>query len=249
MSFFKKLFGSKKTKSSNTPDSSDRFNTSQDISPRRRKSLTTCQSARFKPSSSLPWELDRAMRPKLEIALRLHAIKAMVLWLLVPESNLPSDKIIAYIEQNKLQEMMTADEKQILGMVRDDEQARNAIGWKFENAWPLAWYFGFNQPEIMGQMMSGEMMQDILMNHTCKLDVSIAEWTENKSTVTDEEAYQLEDTFYCLHNAVRSAQLGGDTVPQGFDPVGNGGVIHERRHALTWMVSNGISWEETDLST
>ena len=35
----------------------------------------------------------------------------------------------------------------------------------------------------------------------------------------------------------------------GFDPMGNGGVIHERRHSLTWMLSKGINWEETDLST
>ncbi len=55
--------------------------------------------------------------------------------------------------------------------------------------------------------------------------------------------------FYCLHNAVRSAQCGDDTVPPGFDPIGNGGVVHERRHSLTWMLSKGIEWDDTDLST
>lgn len=58
-----------------------------------------------------------------------------------------------------------------------------------------------------------------------------------------------EDLFYCLHNAVRSAQLGRKTVPLNFDPIMNGGVIHERRHSLTWMVSKDIDWDETDLST
>lgn len=55
--------------------------------------------------------------------------------------------------------------------------------------------------------------------------------------------------FYCCHNAVRSAQLGGKTVPDGFHPVMNGGVIHERRHALTWCLSPGVAWDDTDLST
>jgi hypothetical protein len=48
------------------------------------------------------------------------------------------------------------------------------------------------------------------------------------------------------HNAVRSAQLGEDTVPEGFHPIANGGVIHERRHALTWAISPGVSWEKTE---
>lgn len=248
MSFFKKLFGSNKNNDPKTPET-NKTTPATSLPLRRQNSLAVCQSNGFQATSSLPWELDRAMRPKIEIAYRLHAIKAMVLWLLVPEEQLPSDKIIRYIEDNNLQKMMTAQEQQIFGMPRDDEQGRNAIGWKFENAWPLAWYFGFSKPDIMGQMMSGEIMQDILMNHTCKLDQSIEDWAASKNTALDEDVAQLEDTFYCLHNAVRSAQLGGDTVPQGFDPVGNGGVIHERRHALTWMLSDGISWEETDLST
>jgi hypothetical protein len=45
-----------------------------------------------------------------------------------------------------------------------------------------------------------------------------------------------------------AAQLGGDTVPAGFHPIGGTGVVHERRHALTWLLSRD-AWDETDLST
>jgi hypothetical protein len=31
--------------------------------------------------------------------------------------------------------------------------------------------------------------------------------------------------------------------------VGEGGVVHEHRHALTWVLSPGTLWEDTDLST
>ena len=97
--------------------------------------------------------------------------------------------------------------------------------------------------------MSGDQMQDILKDFSCPIDESVENWIKDKETLSEEKLMQKEDLFYCLHNAVRSAQLGSETVPNGFDPMGNGGVIHERRHSLTWMLSKGISWEETDLST
>ncbi len=64
------------------------------------------------------------------------------------------------------------------------------------------------------------------------------------------EVAQLEDIFYCAHNAVRSAQLGRiEAVPNGFHPVTNGGVVHEKRHSLTWIFSPNVKWNDTDLST
>lgn len=29
----------------------------------------------------------------------------------------------------------------------------------------------------------------------------------------------------------------------------DGGAIHERRHSLTWILSPGIDWDDTDMST
>ena len=43
----------------------------------------------------------------------------------------------------------------------------------------------------------------------------------------------------------RSAQLGAPTAPKGFDPVVGTGVIHERRHSLTWAISPDVSWMVT----
>ena len=65
-----------------------------------------------------------------------------------------------------------------------------------------------------------------------------------------DEVAQLEDEFFCTHHAVRSAQLGRTSkVPDGFDPISDGGLIHERRHSLSWVLSPGVSWDDTDLST
>ncbi len=253
MSFFKKIFGSKDkpTHENEKPSGSplEVYKKTPWMTNARLDTLAICLDAGFKPASSLPTEFDRQLRPSIEIAGRLNAIKAMVLWLMVPEENLSSDRILNFVVKNELERFMSDGEKGILSSSRDDDGWRNAIGWKFENAWPLAWYFGYLEPEITGQMMSGEQMQEILLNHTCPLDESIEDWIKNKDTVAVESLIKKEDLFYCLHNAVRSAQLGRDTVPPNFDPIANGGVIHERRHSLTWMLSKGIEWDETDLST
>ncbi len=259
MSFFKKIFGIKGD-TDQKPETDKKFETKKEtnqtsydkipwMTESRLHTISICLKAGFKPASSLPTELNRQLRPSVEIANRLHAIKALVIWLMVPQENLPNEKILNFVGQNNLEDFMSEDEKAILSLSRDDEEARNSIGWKFENAWPLAWYFGYEEPGILGQMMTGEQMQDILVNHTCPLDENVKEWIEQKETISEESLIKKEDLFYCLHNAVRSAQMGQDTVPSGFDPIGNGGVIHERRHSLTWMLSKDTKWEETDLST
>ncbi|XRE44250.1 hypothetical protein ACIVBQ_002454 [Tenacibaculum discolor] len=239
-------FNRKKTSKNNTPKPKV---TQRDSSKIRSQSIATCLDAGFRPASSLPTIRETKLRPADEIAGRLHAIKALVLWLMVPSENLPDEKIINFINQNKLLGYMTTEEKEILDASRNDIELRNSIGWKFENAWPLAWYFGYDEPEISGQMMTGEQMQEILINHTCSLDTLIGDWLPQQHTLEEEKLVEKEDLFYCLHNAVRSAQLGGNTAPDSFYPIGNGGVIHERRHSLTWMLSNGTEWEDTDLST
>lgn len=222
----------------------------QDIPEMRAKSIAMCTKAGYSPAMSLPTLKEIELRPATEIAGRLHAIKALVLWLMVPSDELPDDKILGFINQNQLNNYLAEGEMKILQSSRDNAELRNAIGWKFENAWPLAWYFGFVEPEISGQMMDAEQMREILVNHSCGLDGNIEEWISKQEIVPEAQVIQKEDLFYCLHNAVRSAQIGDHgKVPDGFDPIGNGGVIHERRHSLSWMISKGTDWDQTDLST
>lgn len=253
MSLFKKIFGSQENKEEQTATKEQHIASDDEISwmtDSRRETLSICRQAGFRPANWLPTQFDKKLRPAIEIASRLNAIKALVLWLMVPEEHLPSEEILNFVETNRLQDLMSDEEKAILSLSRDDEEARNTIGWKFENAWPLAWYFGYEEPDIHGEMMTAERMQDIIANYTCPLEGSVKEWlSQHPTAIAAEDVSKKEDLFYCLHNAVRSAQLGSDTVPDGFHPIANGGVIHERRHSLTWMLSDGTPWDETDLST
>jgi hypothetical protein len=253
MSFFKKLFGSSdekdQTKNSTQVILLEKYKNVTWMTNLRLENISICLNSGFRPASSLPTELGRELRPRVEIGKRLNAIKAIVLWLMVSEDDLPSDRILDFVGKNDLVDFLTKEEREILNSSRNDQELRNSIGWKFENAWSLAWYFGYIDPEMSGQMMTGDQMQDVLVNYSCPLDRKIEDWFETIDVVSEDELIKKEDLFYCLHNAVRSAQLGEKTVPASFDPVGSGGVIHERRHSLTWMLSKGVVWEETDLST
>jgi Domain of unknown function (DUF4272) len=253
MSFLKKIVGSftpKEHAKANEPeDRLDAYKSIPWMTNSRLENVTICLDNGFVPTTSLPTDLGRQLRPAIEIAQRLNAIKALILWLMIPEEELANEKILNFVKNNELDKYIAEDELEILNASRDDEELRNIIGWKFENAWPLAWYFGYNAPDMTGEMMTGEQMQEILLNYTCPLDDKLEEWLKNRTFLSEEELLKKEDLFYCLHNAVRSAQLGGKTVPNNFDPIGNAGVIHERRHALTWMLSKGTTWDNTDLST
>lgn len=253
MSCFKKIVGSSKNKDqlkqTNQGNIIEKYRSIPWMTDLRLDNISICLSSGFKPAISLPTEFERQLRPNVEIAKRLNAIKAVVLWLMVPENELSNERILNFVSTNGLDLFLADDEKHILNSSRNDEELRNVIGWKFENAWSLAWYFGYNDPDITGQMMTGEQMQEILINYTCPLDGKIEDWLETMEIVSDEDLKKKEDLFYCIHNAVRSAQLGEQTVPPDFNPLVNGGVIHERRHSLTWMLSSGIDWDDTDLST
>lgn len=253
MSFFKKIVGSSKNKDqlkqTNQGNIIEKYKSIPWMTDLRLDNISICLSSGFKPAISLPTEFERQLRPNVEIAKRLNAIKAVVLWLMVPENELSNERILNFVSTNGLYLFLADDEKHILNSSRNDEELRNVIGWKFENAWSLAWYFGYNDPDITGQMMTGEQMQEILINYTCPLDGKIEDWLETMEIVSDEDLKKKEDLFYCIHNAARSAQLGEQTVPPDFNPLVNGGVIHERRHSLTWMLSSGIDWDDTDLST
>lgn len=104
-------------------------------------------------------------------------------------------------------------------------------------------------PTINQGQLTGDLARHLMLGW---LPNNVSECRELESKIQPRDAnevHQLEDLFYCAHNAVRSAQLGSDTVPPDFHPVYDGGCIHERRHSLTWALSPDIDWKETDLST
>ena len=164
-----------------------------------------------------------------------------------------SVRLNAYINRNDLRAHLTKEEREILALSRADahELHNDTIGWHLENMWALAWVLGFEPaPDPMSGQLSDKISRALVLEFLPGLDASVDDLLKRARPRTEEEVVELEDVFYCAHNAVRSAQTGSTTsVPKDFHPVRDGGAIHERRLSLTWTISPGVKWEETDLST
>jgi len=198
----------------------------------RSENLATLKKLGFKVAPSLPTKRENdGLRPAKEIAARFVALRALFLWVSSPDPMKRAD----------VKSALTPDERRMYALPRAKARAfTDTIGWRLENMWPLAWIVGFEpKPPVSGEMIDGKTIRAMLFDFE----------PSAKAARTEAEVLDLEDLFYCAHNAARSAQLGGKTVPKGFHPIAGTGVIHERRHALTWATSPRTKWDDTDLST
>ena len=191
------------------------------------------------------------MRPADEIAARLYDLGTLFLWVAAPEDVVTSSSL-ASARDSAIARLGTPDEEvAILRLPRDiaREEHVGTIGWRLENMWSLAWVLGFGVEPPLDGMIENDLRDAILWKYLGLPERSLAELLASARVRETAIVDEMEDLFYCAHNAVRSAQLGSDTVPPDFDPIVDGGCIHERRHALTWVLSPGVTWTETDLST
>ncbi|WP_419811951.1 DUF4272 domain-containing protein [Bacterioplanoides sp.] len=218
----------------------------------RNNNLNKLSELGFRVASSLPVSSGSDLRGYKEIASRLYALDAVVCWVVFSEEQTSSDRIKSYVEKNQLNEYMTQEELGIISLPRAEanEQYLNTIGWRLENMWALSWVLGFDiEPLVNIGQLPNEVTKAMIYEFMPGLDSVVDDLLASDKARSLEEIIALEDLYYCAHNAVRSAQLGGATVPENYDPVSDGGAVHERRHSLTWCLSPNENWEETDLST
>ena len=224
-----------------------------DVTNHRQAILKVLGEQGFHVSSSLPTKKSYELRPAEEIGRRLWAIKAVILWVCFEEQDLASEKMQLYVKANGLLRYMSKKEAAIFQTPRAEANQNyiSDIGWSMEGAWSLAWMLGYKHaPDHAGFMIEDEHIKVIFYEFIPPINAGFSEWLAGKTMVKFEDIVFMEDIFYCVHNASRSAVIGRkDTVPEAFHPVVNGGVIQERRKALTWALSAGVSWDDTDVST
>jgi hypothetical protein len=211
-------------------------------------------AAGFRVAGSLPIKRDRvkAVRPAREIASRLMALDAAFTWACQSEEDASSKDLKGYIARNELAAHMTKEDRSIVKLTRTRAHAKHAdvAGWRLENMWPLAWVLGYKKrPKLEGTVLSQDIERAIIMEFLPGIGATVDDLLGKSKLRSYEDVQPVEDLFYCAHNAARSAKLGGRTVPKGFDPTVGGEVVRERRHALTWCLSPGVAWEDTDLDT
>ncbi len=218
----------------------------------RKKNIRKLSALGFVVADSLPLPQEKELRPHSEIAGRLFAIDALLCWVVFTEGQTSSQRIEHYIKSNQLTDYMTEQEQEIVSLPRKTahSELHDTIGWYLENMWALAWVLGFDsEPDVCTGQLPDRITQALIYEFMPGLEASPQDLLEANTPPPLYAVQELEDLFYCAHNAVRSAQLGAATLPDDFHPVRDGGAIHERRHSLTWCLSPGVSWENTDLSS
>ena len=224
-----------------------------DVTNHRQAILKVLGNQGFHVSSSLPTKKTYELRPAVEIARRLWAIKAVLLWVSFEEKNLSSEKVRLYVGSNGLERYFSKKEAGMYRTARDEagKLFMSDIGWSLEGAWSLAWMLGYKPaPDHAGTMIDDEHIKGIFYEFLPPLTAGFTAWLAGKALLKFEDIVFMEDILYCVHNAARSAVIGRqDTVPDTFHPIENGSVIQERRKALTWALSAGVNWDDTDVST
>jgi hypothetical protein len=219
----------------------------------RARIFAELKAAGFRPAESLPLpDVNQPTRPVVEVASRLMALDALVAWVVFPEQKASTQRVRSYMERNGLRVWLTSEEIAIVDLARINahENHLNNIGWRLENMWSLAWVLGFQSaPDFNASQITDEVIRAMIFDFLPGLDADIDALLARSSPRSAAEVVEMEYRFYCAHNAVRSAQLGSDTVPAGFDPIAHGGAVHERRHSLSWCIAPGVAWDDTDLST
>lgn len=217
----------------------------------RETNISLLAKAGFTVSPALPLDEEAPLlRPLSEIAKRFLALQAVYCWCSVPQEELSSDAIKIFVATNHLENWFSEGEKKLWATKRSVALEKNAatIGWRLENMWPLAWVLGFEKaPSFDGTMVDQATGQALVVEFGGALGVSLQDLMNSAKLRSVNDVIVMEDLFFCAHNAATQAQAGAKTVPGGFDAVVNSGVIHERRHALTWCLSPGIDWDDTNL--
>lgn len=217
------------------------------VAAREKRYLLLLQKG-FKCSRSLPLSSETpVLRPQKEIAQRLSALNALFHWAAVAE--VEDEVIQGFIERNHLVAALSSEEKELIRLPRHKAlEHHNTVGWRLENMWALAWVLGFKVlPPVDQGQIPGELIQQLISSFLPPLDGSSFISQEKMRSVS--AVADLEDLYYCAHNAVRSAQLGSPSVPTGFHPVIDGGTVHERRHALSWCLAPELAWDDVPLDT
>jgi len=224
----------------------------------RAATLGRLRDSEFTPPDVLPTQAKRPgvskkLRPLHELAGRAMALKAVYTWSTKTNAEVPSATVKAYVGRSSLERYLNPTELDILALERGAAIAGHAANarYRLENLWALAWVLGFDkEPPFTGGRVSSELETALLGTFVAEWDGNLKAYVGQLSPRSDKEVAALEDVFYCAH-AVARAMAGGKrkSAPETFDIDIDGGTIHERRHSLSWALSPGTPWDQTDLTT
>ena len=201
----------------------------------REQSLKTASRLGFEVNKALPL-LDEIQNARtadetFKRLLCLHATAACAY-------GFDRGKARAWLEQEDALGDLMASEQQFIENGSGDP---NRFKIQVEGMWALAWALGIVPRLDFGKDCDNKFV--MLLPNLKIGEKSDALRSKVKPRATD-EVIAACDLAYCLHWAVRQAQLTGGKLPGKVQPY----VIEERRRALEWLISSD-QWDDVSLDT
>lgn len=224
----------------------------------RSANIARLRAMGFSPVGWLPLREHRAIvRPNEEIARRAVALAAMAMWITSSETDAPSAEILAHVARGGLRGALNGDLDRS-GLDPDEAallDAPRASAAKDDPVWDavamLGWALGLEyEPTADGAPLEEHARDEARRWLYRGGDVHPSMLTARVRSA--DEIVPLEDLFACAHQSSRLVQLGfapPDGEPMRAPRRADHLRIEVRRHALTWILSPGVAWQEVDLGS
>jgi hypothetical protein len=147
-------------------------------------------------------------------------------------------KVLAWLRQEKLEEMLVRSE---IAFLKEGAGAPQMFQVQIEGMWALAWALTF-VPSLDFWQDCDSRFVTLLPN--LKIGQSGDEWRRKARFRKTDEVVAACDLAYCLHWAIRQAELIGRQTAALLKPY----VVVERRRALEWLLGND-AWDAVSLDT
>lgn len=183
---------------------------------------------------TLPAIGEFSVRPEWELLDRIVCLNAVA----AVAHGFSRDKASVWLAQEGMLEKLTDDERLLLDSGCGD---LDRFKVQVEGMWALAWLLS-----IVANLdfWRGCDPRFVTMLPDLRTNENSSKFRSRASIRTKTEIGQELDLVYCLHWAIREAEIKDENPPKGITPF----VVVERRRALDWAVGN-MRWNEVPLDT
>lgn len=151
----------------------------------------------------------------------------------------PKDKALFWVSRQGLSTAVACSEVEYLQ--GKAERRKSAVQWQVEALWALAWAAGYVKDLGFSDSCSDNFVK---IFPDLKSDADTLEFRKKAKPRGSVVIAESLDLLYCLHWAVRDAEINGRPFPGKLPLL----VVQERRRALEWVAYSG-DWDNVSLDT
>lgn len=206
-----------------------------DVKQIREQSIYTAKQLGVEVLPTLPLlDAGLEMRSADEAVSRILAMNALA----AIAYGFDKEKVIAWLNQEALTDLLSVQEKNFIfeGIGQPDR-----FKVQVESMWALAWAIRISNELNFAKDCDNRF---VTMLPNLKQSQSSANFRKKANLRPLEQVVAACDLAYCLHWAIRQAELSGKQLPANLKHY----VVVERRRALEWLLSKDV-WDEISLDT